>query len=507
MKRRHNFLTGAAVLASGVAIVKIIGFLGKVPLINILGGSGYGHYNVAYSIYNFMLIISTAGLPVAISKLVAEANARGRTREIKTIVRTAMSIFLLVGVTLSAGAFLFAEQLAGMMKSPDSVYTIRAIAPAIFFMTVMSSLRGYYQGLSNMYPTSISQIIEALGKVILGLAIAGYLSGQGYSYDIIAAGAVFGMTLGTVIAMLFLVVRKALDRDPPRGPVTESRTVKDIAKSILAIAIPVTVGSGTLALTNMIDSMLVMNRLQSAAGFTKDEAVWLFGAYGIAQTMFNFPSSFIVPFAISVVPSVAAAILALPAAAGLSVLSWPILNLLFKASPDEVNAAATPLAILAIAVFFNCVVLVSNAVLQSIGKARVPVYNMVAGSVVKIITNWILVGIPEININGAPIGTCLCYLVIMVLNLVSIAREVKPAPNFLRVFGRPLIATVIMAAAAWAINGLASARLPADPAVLIAIAAACIIYLILVVVMRLLTREDLLLLPKGEKIARIFRIS
>jgi stage V sporulation protein B len=274
--------------------------------------------------------------------------------------------------------------------------------------------------------------------------------------------------------------------------------------------------------------MLVMNRLQSAAGFTKDEAVWLFGAYGIAQTMFNFPSSFIVPFAISVVPSVAAAmtrgdrqgasrtietavrlmsILALPAAAGLSVLSWPILNLLFKASPDEVNAAATPLAILAIAVFFNCVVLVSNAVLQSIGKARVPVYNMVAGSVVKIITNWILVGIPEININGAPIGTCLCYLVIMVLNLVSIAREVKPAPNFLRVFGRPLIATVIMAAAAWAINGLASARLPADPAVLIAIAAACIIYLILVVVMRLLTREDLLLLPKGEKIARIFRIS
>jgi len=377
-----------------------------------------------------------------------------------------------------------------------------------------------------MYPTGISQIIEALGKVLLGLAFSWYLIEQDYSYDIAAAGAVLGMTLGTVLAMLFLILRKAFDRNPPLGPVTESRSGRELARNILEIAIPITIGSGMLALTNLIDSALVMRRLQASAGFTEDEAVWLYGAYGIAQTMFNFPSSFIVPFAVSVVPSVAAAItrgdrsgasrtietairlvsiLALPAAAGLSVLSWPILNLLFN-KPDEINAAAVPLTILGIAVFFNCVVLLSNAVLQSIGKVRIPVYNMLAGSVVKIITNWILVGIPAININGAPIGTCLCYFLIMVLNLISISREVKPAPNILRMFGRPLVATVIMAAAAWAVNGLLAIKLSASLAVLGAIAIAVVIYLILIVAMRVLTREDLLLLPKGEKIARILRI-
>lgn len=527
MKRKQNFLQGAAVLAAAVAVVKVIGFIGKIPLINILGGHGLGHYNIAYSIYTVMLTISTAGLPVAVSKMVAEANALGRAGEVRKILRVAMSIFLVIGAVFSIGAFVFAEQVAGLMASKDTTLTIRAIAPAIFFMTVMSSLRGYYQGLSNMYPTGLSQIIEALGKVILGIYFSMYLAARGYTPDVVAAGSVFGMTVGTIIAMLFLILRKTFDRNPLTGTATSTRTSKDIAKSILAIAIPITIGSGTLALTNFIDSALVMRRLQFAAGFTEENARWLYGAYGIAQTMFNFPSSFIVPFAVSVVPAVAAAIsrgdrrsasktietairvtsvLALPAAAGLSVLAWPIMNLLFQRSPDEVMAASIPLTILAVAVFFNCIVLLSNAVLQSIGKPRLPVYNMLAGSIVKIIINWYLVGIPGININGAPIGTCLCYLTIMAFNLIMISREVKPAPNITRMFGRPLIATVIMAAAAWAINGLLAIYVSAKVAVLGAIAAAIIIYLLLIILLHAVTRDDLLMLPKGDKIANLLRI-
>lgn len=527
MTKKQNFLQGAAILAAGVALVKIIGFLGKIPLFNILGGDGYGHYNVAYSVYNVMLTIATAGLPVAVSKLVAEANARGRAQETRKIVRIAMTIFVLLGAVCSVGMYAFAGNLAEFMKSPNSIYAIQAIAPTVFFMTVMSALRGYYQGIANMYPTAISQIVEALGKVILGVAISWYLLNKGYSYEIVAAGAVIGMTVGTVAAMLFLVARKMFGRGELTGTVTETRVSGAIAKSILAIAIPVTIGSGLLAFTNFIDSVLVLRRLQTAAGFAQEQAVWLYGSYGLAQTMFNFPSSFIVPFAVSVVPAVAAAmtrgdrvgasrtietairltsILALPAAAGLSVLAWPILNLLFSAKPDEVAAASTPLTIFGIAVFFNCVVLLTNSVLQSIGKARIPVYTMLVGSVVKITANWFLVGTPSININGAPIGTCLCFFTITALNLVMIAREVKPAPNLLRMFGRPLVATVIMAAAAWAVNGLLTTVVSAKIAVLGAICTALAVYLLLVILMRLLTREDLLLLPKGEKIARILRI-
>ncbi|NLM61745.1 MAG: polysaccharide biosynthesis protein [Clostridiales bacterium] len=527
MRRKQSFLQGAAVLAAAVAIVKVIGFIGKIPLVNILGGHGLGHYNIAYNIYNVMLTISTAGLPVAVSKMVAEANALGRAREVRKILRVAMSIFLLIGAVLTIGVFVFAEEAAGLMASKDSAITIRAIAPAIFFMTIMSSLRGYYQGLSNMYPTGISQIIEALGKVILGIYFSMYLASRGYSPDVVAAGSVLGMTVGTVIAMLFLILRKTFDRNPPTGTVNETRVSREIAKNILAIAIPITISSGTLAFTSFVDSALVMRRLQFAAGFTEEDARWLYGAFGIAQTMFNFPSAFIVPFAVSVVPAVAAAmsrgdrrsasrtietairvtsVLALPAAAGLSVLSWPIMNLLFQHSPDEVRAAATPLTILAIAVSFYCVVLVSNAVLQSIGKARLPVYTMFIGSVVKIVTNWFLVGIPEININGAPIGTCLCHFTIMVLNLILISREIKPAPNIGRMFGRPLAATIIMAAAAWAVNGLLAIYVSSKIAVLGAIAVAMVIYLILVVLMRAVTRDDLLMLPRGEKIANLLRI-
>jgi stage V sporulation protein B len=193
MKKKQNFLTGAAILAAGVAIVKLIGFLNKIPLVNILGGAGFGHYTNAYNIYSLLLVISTQGLPVAVSKLVAEANERGRAREIKKIVRIAMSIFFGVGGIGSLGMFIFAPQLADLYASPDSVYAIRAIAPSVFFLTVISAIRGYYQGLSNMYPTAISQIIEALGKLVLGVSFALYLSDKGYPIEICAAGAIFGV--------------------------------------------------------------------------------------------------------------------------------------------------------------------------------------------------------------------------------------------------------------------------------------------------------------------------
>lgn len=528
MRRKQNFLQGAAVLTAAVAIVKIIGFIGKIPLFDILGGHGLGHYNIAYATYGVMLTISTAGLPVAVSKMVAESNALGRANEVKRILRVAMSIFLLIGAIFSITIYVFADQIAVLMASTDSVLTIRAIAPAIFFMTVMSSLRGYYQGLSNMYPTGISQIVEALGKVILGIAISMYLANHGYPPAVVAAGSVLGMTIGTIIAMLFLVFRKVFDRNPPVGGIPDTRSSKNIAKGLLAIAIPITIGSGTLALTNFIDSALVMRRLQYSAGFTESQATFLYGSYGIAQTMFNFPSAFIVPLAVSVVPAVASAItrgmqreasrtiemairvtsvLALPAAAGLSVLARPIMDLLFQRSAEEVSAATIPLTILAIAVFFICVVLLTNAVLQSIGKAKLPVYTMLIGSAVKIITNWFLVGIPEININGAPIGTCVCYFTIMALNLVLISREIKPAPNIGRMFSRPLIATIIMAAAAWAIYGLLTIYVSSKIAVIVTIGAAIVIYLILVILLKAVTKEDLMMFPKGEKIARLLRIS
>jgi stage V sporulation protein B len=527
MAKKQSFFHGAIILSAAVAIVKLIGALFKIPLGNLLDGSGMGHFNVAYSVYNVLLVISTAGLPVAVSKMVAERRAKGKVGEINKITRVAMFIFFSIGIAGSLIMFIFAQQFANLMESPNSVHTIRAIAPAGFFVAVMSVFRGYYQGMSNMYPTAVSQVIEALCKLILGYSLAYMLIKNGYTQEIAAAGAIIGVMAGTLLGAGFLLLRKAFDKNPPEGSVTASRSSKELARELLAIAIPITIGSGVLALTNFIDTALVMRKLQSSAGFTEAEAIWMYGAYGLAHILFNFPSSFIVPFSVSVVPAISAAIvrneqksasrtiesamrltsmLALPAAAGLSVLSGPILNLLFSNRPDEAAVATIPLTILAIAVFFNCVVMLSNSVLQSLGKVRIPVYTMLAGAVVKIFANWNLVGIPEININGAPVGTCLCYLTIMVLNLIVISRILKPAPNILRMFGRPLAASVVMAGCAWACNGLFSRIMSNNAAVLLAICAAVGVYLILVILLRVVTREDIMMLPKGEKIANVLRI-
>lgn len=528
MAKKQNFLQGALVLAIGVALVKIIGAVFKIPLGNLLDGNGFANFNIAYSVYNVLLVISTAGLPVAVSKMVAEANATGQGGDVKKIFRAAMSTFLIIGFVGSALMFIFAEPIAAdLMNSPKSVHTIRVIAPASFFVAVMSVFRGYYQGQMNMVPTALSQIIEALSKLVFGIIFASLLINAGYGQEIAAAGAIAGVTIGTVLGAVFLILRRAFDRrNYSDGPVSP-RTQGEITKSLLAIAIPITIGSGVLAITNLIDSALVLGRLSTSAGFTQEQAEWMYGSYGLAQTLFNFPSAFIVPFSTAIVPAIASALakhdqktasrtietgmrvtglLALPAAAGLSVLAGPILHLLFPARVDEAAAATIPLNILAIAVFFNCVVMLSNSTLQSIGKVRVPVYTMLCGSAVKIVANWILVGTPSININGAPIGTCLCYCTIMVLNMIVISKHIKPAPNVLRMFGRPMLATLVMAAAAWAASGLLGRFLPNSLTVLLSVGIAVVVYFVCILLMKAVTREDLSLIPKGEKIANLLRL-
>jgi len=524
--KKQNFLQGAAILAAAVALVKVIGAVFKIPLANLLSETGFSHFNIAYNVYNVLLVISTAGLPVAVSKMVAESNATGNGGEIPKIIRAAMSTFLVIGFVGSTLMFVFAEQIAGIMGSPDSVHTIRVIAPASFFVALMSVFRGYYQGLANMFPTAISQVIEALCKLVFGLAISWFLISRGYPQEIAAAGAIGGVMIGTVLGAVFLILRRVFDKNKP-SKTGSSRSQSEITKALMAIAVPVTIGSGVLALTNFIDAALVLRRLQSAAGFDYEGANFLFGSYSYAQTLFTFPSAFIVPFSMSVVPAISAAIargdrsgahrtmessmritslLAFPAAAGLSVLAGPILGLLFANRPEGVAAATVPLNILAIAVFFNCVVMLSNAVLQALGRAKIPVFTMLVGSVVKIVANWILVGNPAININGAPVGTCLCYLTIMVLNLIIISNHIKPAPNILRMFGRPFISTVMMAGTVWAANGLLCRFMSAKIAVLGAIAVAVCVYLVLIILLKALTREDLLMIPKGEKIANLLKI-
>ncbi|GHU60258.1 stage V sporulation protein B [Clostridia bacterium] len=528
----RSFLQGALILSIATALVKIIGAVFKIPLANLIGGSGMAHFNTAYTIYNVLLVISTAGLPVALSKMIAESRARGRTLEIKRIVGVARTAFMAVGLAGAAFMFFMAQPLADLMANEKGSTAIMTLAPAVFFVAMMSVYRGYFQGMSDMVPTAVSQVIEALFKLAVGFSLAWLLKLWGFPMEICAAGGIGGVALGTGLGFVYIYLASKFRGRPKKQknlePGGESRSRKRLLKDLVVLAVPITLGASVLSLVNFIDTLLVMNRLQSPAGFSEEAALNLYGSYtGLAQTMFNLPGAFIVTIAVSIIPAISAALarndhggaartiesamrinmlLSMPAGFGLAALSYPILSLLFFSVPGEVAIASPLLTILGAAVILNAVVLVSNAVLQAYGRVRLPVYSMAIGGAVKIAVNFVLVGDPAININGAPIGTVCCYGVIAVINIGFMIRYSEAKLRLSSVFLRPMIAAAVMAGAAWSVNAALSRVVSQRISVLAAIAVGGILYLILAILIRAVTKEDMRLLPKGEKLAKILRI-
>ena len=272
-QKQNTFFGGAAILAVGILVVKLIGMFYKIPLTNIIGEQGNADFNNAYYIYSVLLTISTAGLPVAVSKLVSEANALGRRNQVHKTFRLSMLLFLSLGVISFLVMFFRADLLAGLMNDDKAAAGIRALAPAVICVGCLAALRGYSQGHSDMTPTSVSQIIEALCKLVVGLSLAYWLINAGQTPDVAAAGAITGVTVGTVVALAYMVLSYGFGR--AREP-RLSRDVPDgagsILKDILRIAIPITLSSSMVGIVTVIDSSLVQGQLQRV--LVEDPASW-----------------------------------------------------------------------------------------------------------------------------------------------------------------------------------------------------------------------------------------
>ena len=532
--RKQNYLTGAAILAATVAITKVIGAIYKIPLYNLLGDEGTTHFQVTYSIYNLLLTIATAGVPVALSRLISSARAVGRINQAKRIYSVGMMTFGLVGIVGMLAMFVFAQPLADIMNDHQVAGGVRCLAPAVFFACIVSVYRGYSQGHNDMVPTAISQIMEVLCKLVFGLAIAWYLSQLGKGSADVAAGAIVGVTIGLGLSIPIMAAykRKIARRENP-GPGTDTpNSPSDTLKQIIKVSIPITLGSSILNIITLIDTKLVLGRLQSGAGFSYDEATVLYGVYSKGLTLFNVPSSFITPIAVSVVPVIAAAIasrrrgqtkgtiescmkltnlLAMPAAVGLTVLSEPIFHVLY---PNSNENGPGLLAMLGIASFFVCTYLITNGILQASGHEKLALVALPMGGIIKIAVNWFLVGSRDVNIAGAPIGTLACYIAITAMNIIFIAVKLPEKPNLLKITLRPAVCSGIMGVLAAAVYGLADkflmgfvgGRMGMLVCLALAIGIAIVVYLVLIIALRAVTREDVLLLPKGEKIARILKI-
>lgn len=534
-EKKQSFLGGAAVLAFGIVAVKIIGAVFKIPLRNILGEGGSADFSNAYNIYATLLTISTAGLPVALSKLVSEAYARGRTRQAQRTFRLSLAVFLALGLLSFALMWWGSDFLAGLLNNPRAAYGIRTLAPAVVCVGCLSAFRGYAQGRQYMTPTAVSQIIEALCKLVFGLALSLWLLKAGQPDYIAAAGAIGGVTVGTVLSLVYMALSYLRHR-PALQSGERCAASRSILRRLLALAIPITIASSMVSVITLVDTSLVQGQLQNALGYTLDETRALYGNYSACMDLYNLPASLMVALTASVIPAVSSAIarrngrqtarivrssfrvtalIAFPMGLGLWSLSGPIFRLFYPRYNAELGGRL--LAVLGIASIFVCLMLITNSILQAYGRVHLPILTMLLGGVVKIVLNYNLVALPSVNIHGAPVGTLVCFALTALLNLIAVSRITHFRLNYPGYFLRPLLAALIMAFAARGTYALAAhflipsagevSRLTLLLCVGLAIGVAVVIYGVLVLALHCIRRSDLELLPKGERIADLLHIS
>ena len=529
--KKQNFLQGAAWLAMATAIVKVIGALYKIPLKMVIGDQGYGYFVTAYDIYSVLLMISTAGLPVAMSRMVSQANALGHYRQVRRIYSTARTIFLTLGFASTALMMIFCHQLAAFQRQPDAWFAILCLGPCAFLVCRLSSYRGFFQGQGNMRPTSVSQILEAVCKLVVGLGAAIAISYATQSVSYAAGGAILGVTFSCLISAAFLFgkFRPAYMALPDSNEQVDSFWLT--VKRLLAIAVPITIGSAGLQILTVLETNLYMGQLLGPLGMTQDMADTLRGIYGMCQTVFNMPCSFIVPITISIIPAITShltlsdgaavksttesaaritGLISLPCAVGLSVLAKPVMSLLGGYSGEKAVLAGQLMGILGICVFLYATVQYTNAVMQANGYAHIPVVNMLICGTMKLLVVFMLVGNPNLGILGAPIGAAIGYLCIGILNIIAINRTVKEKPALVKNLLRPLLPAALMGAVVFGVyQGLLALLGPDASSIVLCggpIVVGVAVYFAGVVLFKTITKDDCLLLPKGDKIAKLLRL-
>jgi stage V sporulation protein B len=526
------FVRGAAILALTGIAARVIGAVFRVVLAAILGDEGIGLYQYAYPIYSTLLVLSTAGIPVALSKIMAEKIAIGDYLEAQRVFKIAFILLASSGFVITLVMLLGAEFIAlRLIKDAKALYPLLAISPAIFFVTIMASLRGFFQGQQNMTPTALSQLIEQLARVGFSIALVLFLIPAGLEYA--AAGATSGAAAGGLAGLLLLTVlyfKKRVDLQLLGRQQTEHypESVKRIISRILTLAIPVTIGGLVIPLITMIDLAIVPRQLL-AAGFDLEKARALYGQLtGMAGSVVYFPNVVALALSMSLVPAISEAfalqdrvliqsrssiaikltvLFSLPSALGLFLLAEPVTVLLFN------NAeAGFSLAFMSWSVIPLCLYVTTTGLIQGLGKPILPAINMFYGGLVKTVFAWYLTAIPALNVGGAALASVIGLTVAAILNLNHVRRYSGWRVDWRELVFLPLIATALMSVVVYFSYGgvmhlgrdlLSAGRLNAL-AVLIAILIGIAVFGISLLLLGGIKREELQMVPYiGQPLAKI----
>ena len=532
-QKKQTLVFGALILMVSNLLVKFIGMFFRIPLTNMIGVEGMAYYNAAYSIYVSFYMISTAGIPVAISRMIAASNSQNNVKEVKKIFKLAFRVFFIIGVAGTAIMILFSKQLAKSAGMPDAYLAMIAIAPTLFFICLSSAYRGYFQGLQNMVPSAVSQVIEAVGKIGIGLVAGWYFyKVKGEELHIVAAYVIFGVTIGVAAATLYAWIvklmfnsasdKRNLTEDIPDMPV---RSTKSLLKELIVTSLPIALASSIMGLTNTVDTMVLARRLVET-GISTEAATAYYGTYSsMVIPLFNMAPPLIYPFAIAAIPALSAAIaggdkkgckenmdsafrmgalIAIPCAIGMGSLSGGIINILFDTQMidgvSSLELAAPALSVVSSAIFFLAVISITNSILQAYRFERQTIISTVSGIIVKIAATWIISGINGVGIMGSAIGTALGYFTIMSFNVFFVITKTGFVPSIRKIFLKPFIAGIFCGATALGVSVLiGTGKLET----LVSIAAAVVVYAVVIVLIRGLNRADVMMVPGGKIVCRV----
>jgi len=461
--RDQSTTKGFAILTAAGFMCKFLSLLYVPFLAKILGDVGIGVYASAYSIFTYVYILTNAGIPVAISKMVSELIAIGNYKDAVRTFKIARFLLLILGMIMSILMLIFVGPIANASNSATAKLAIVALAPTVLLSSVLSAYRGYFQGRGNMIPTAVSQVLEQIANTIFSLVFAACFIKYGVAQG--AAGGTIGTSVGALVAVLFMI--KYYEKNKvfrvPKGYSKLSikrYTTKKIIKKLLGVAVPMTICLGIQQSGLFIDLWLVKSRLISF-GMAKVQADVLWGVLFKYTTLINVPIAIISSLAITIMPSISSLValkdrkavrnkvnyafrlcflVAVPCAVGLAVLASPLVYIIHYGS-----SVGRLLTYGSVVIILMAVVSIQTSILQGIGKVYLVTIYAVFGIIGKIITNYIFVAIPSINVLGAIMGNAVSFTILLVLNYISINKVLRVKIKLFSHAIKPIIASVVMA--------------------------------------------------------------
>lgn len=529
-KKKNTFAKNVLMLMFSQVLIKLLGLIYRLAITNVkgFGDVGNGYYSAGYQVYAVLLIISSQGIPGAVSKLVSNKVAKGKYNEAHRVFKVSMVVFGIIGFIASLLLLLSANFVSSkILNVPDVSYVLKVLSPAIFFVCVSAVIRGYFAGLGTMKASSVSQALEQFFNCVLTITFVYALIGK--EPYIMAAGGNLSTTLAILISFSYLIVFykkniKEWREETDDVVITTKEENKKMVKMIIATAIPLTVGSVISVVTSFIDTVTVSNCIQIAySGILKSkillekEAMRLTGILSKVDTLVNLPLAVNLSFYSALIPEITAAIskkdfksaskkisfsisssllILIPCAIGFIVLADPILKMLYPNASDGAHI----LQIAAVTMVFVGINHTIQGSLFGLGKMYTPALALLIGCVIKIGLNLVLITNPNINIYGAVISSFICQFVVFMIVYITMKRNIKVKFEPVKHIVKPLLAGLIMGAVIFFINYLFNGVIRNSILTIINIMIGAVVYLISVFALKILSKDEILMLPKGEKI-------